>query len=96
MGQGRAVDEALRQRMSSELRALEASLHSSLMALSATGGGSSSRGEVEGSAPGGGQGTSASGRGAVASGDAAFVEVELALRAVQNGALELAAIIPNR
>lgn len=34
MGQGRAVDEALRQRIKSELVAVEESIHSTLMSLS--------------------------------------------------------------
>lgn len=78
------MDEALRQRMSSELKALEETLHSALMALSAAGAVANKGGAPAGS------------KGAIASGDMAFVEVELALRAVQNGALELAAILPNR
>jgi hypothetical protein len=35
MGQGRGVDEALRSRMSSELRGIETALHGELRALAA-------------------------------------------------------------
>ena len=85
MGQGRAVDEALRARMGSELRALEDTLHAALMGL-ASASTLAGVGGTEGGLPLGG----------VVSGDVVFVEVELALRSVQNGVMEMAAVIVDR
>jgi chromosome segregation ATPase len=68
MGQGRAVDEALRQRIKSELVAVEESIHSTLMKLSSP--------ETH-------------------QGGIVKVEVELALRGVQNSVMELSNLIAS-
>ena len=74
MGQGRAIDEALRQQMSSELKAMEEGIHSALMGLSASAGGA-----VAVAAGGRGEETVAGSTplrlGGVAAGDVGFAEV---------------------
>ena len=72
MGQGRAIDEALRLQMSSELKAMAEGIHSALMGLAwASGGG-------EGGKGGGDSSSSPAGSlkmGGVATGDVGFAEV---------------------